>query len=177
MAKICDNQSVGELIFRDRHLLLIERRNYPQAFALPAGHLGGDTAEAGALRETNEEVGIALLPTENALIWRGEIQNPCKREGRSHHFWSVFRAASWNGEPKAGSAAKRYFFASSEVLQKLARRTEYFLGKYGIPYAKVDEITRAIFGEAQDPKTDIEWLHEMGLEPAWYYILKAQKII
>ncbi len=39
MPKICDNKSVGIIVWRDNKVLLIERKKFHFGFALPAGHL------------------------------------------------------------------------------------------------------------------------------------------
>ena len=173
MAKICDNKSVGQLLYHDRHLVLIKRKNYPQAYALPAGHLDGDEFLAGALRETEEEVGVIV--TENKLVWKGLVANPCKRDGGTYHEWEVYKAQSWKGEPKAGSDAKEFLWVLPAELKRLAERTEYFIKKYQTD--DVGALTKAIFGDPAEKKTDPEWIAEMGLEPVWYFILKELKIL
>lgn len=175
MAKRCDNTSVGQILRREGAFVLIERKNYPQAFALPAGHTDGDAYAPAALRETREEVGAEV--GENRLVWQGRIENPCKREGGDYHAWEVYEADSFAGELKAGDDAKSYFLAAPLELRRLAKRTEYFMGKYGIVWTDVNALTRAIFGNPADKTTDIEWKAEMGLEPVWYFILKQAKLI
>ncbi|MDP1689522.1 MAG: hypothetical protein Q8L47_05375 [bacterium] len=56
-------------------------------------------------------------------------------------------------------------------------RTEYFIKKYTIPYTDISNLIKTIFGSPEKTNTDLEWQKEMGLEPAWYYILKELKII
>ena len=171
MGKICDHTSVGQVVWQGgRDLLMIERLNYPQAFALPAGHLDGDSYEDGAKRETKEEVGLEIV--DNDCLFHCQVDNPCKRENGTRHNWKIYRAHFWNGEVKAVSDAKRFFWASPERLRELAKRTEYFMGKYGLPFDRVGDLTKAIFGDPQAKKTDPEWVQEMGLEPVWYYLLK-----
>ena len=172
MAKICDNKSVGQIIRDGEKIVLIERKNYPESYALPAGHVDADINFAdAAIRESQEEVGVTIL--ENKMVFREDIDNPCKREGGSHHLWEVYDAVKWNGELKASSDAKSYLWADTDALIRLARRTEYFIQKYGIPYTEVGKLTVAIFGADPNLKTtDLEWKAEMGLEPVWYYILK-----
>jgi len=172
MAKRCDNTSVGQIIrLYNGDLVYIERKSYPQAYALPAGHVDGDNPwSAGVERECKEEVGIEIV--KNTLVFKEEIDNPCKREGGSHHLWEVYQAEEWNGEPNAGDDAKAAYWGSAEKIGELARRTEYFMAKYGIPYDGVGALTRAIFGDPALKNIDPEWVSEMGLEPVWYYILK-----
>jgi ADP-ribose pyrophosphatase YjhB (NUDIX family) len=177
MAKICDNGSVGEIIERGGKFAIVERGNYPEAYACPAGHVDGDADwNEGVKRECREEVGLDIL--EDVLVFEEEIDNPCKREGGSHHFWRVYRASSFGGELKAGDDAKKASWKTLEELRILAARTEYFMAKFGISYEKVGALTKAVFGEnPEEKKTDPEWKAEMGLEPVWYYILKKSNII
>ena len=132
--------------------------------------------EAMAKRCDNTSVG-QILRRDGALVWRGRIENPCKREGGDHHVWEVYEAGSFTGELKAGDDAKSYFLAAPEELRRLAKRTEYFMKKFGIVWTDVGALTRAIFGSPADKTTDPEWKGEMGLEPAWYFILKQMKVI
>ncbi len=170
MAKICDNTSSGTIFEGNGNILLIERKNYPESIALPAGHFDGDTSGENSVRESSEEVG--LTPQKIEMIWSGRVDNPCKREGGTHHDWSVFLAMSWDGEVKAGDDAKEAFLATKDELLKYAERTEYFMQKYKVPYTEVGSLTRAIFGDTANKNTDPEWKEEMGLEPVWYKILK-----
>src|SRR3989344_456590 len=142
--KICDNKSVGQIIYKGPEILLIERRNYPRSYALPAGHLDGDDFETAALRETKEETGIVI--TKNKLVWEGKINNYCKRQNGSYHQWAVFQAEEWSAEAVAGSDAKKVFWAPIDSLKKMALRTAYFLEKYKLNYEQVGELTGKIFG-------------------------------
>lgn len=175
MPKICDNTSVGQIIKQDGSFLMIERFNYPQSYAFVAGHGDGLAMEAAAKKESLEEAGIEIV--ENKLVWKGNINNFCKREGGNHHVWEVFEAIFWTGEPKAGDDAKEFFWALPERLRQLANRTEYFMKKYDIFYDRVADLTKAIFGDPKDKKTDPQWQNDMGLEPVWYFILKELKIL
>ena len=176
MAKICDNTSVGQIILNGGNIAVIERHNYPQAYALPAGHVDGDNPwSAGVERECREEVGLKIL--KNKLVLKKELDNPCKREGGSHHLWEIYEAIAWRGELKAGDDAKRAFWKTPEELQAFAARTEYFMRKYNLPYSEVGKLTHAIFGNPATKQTDPEWVSEMGLEPCWYYFLKELKLI
>ena len=174
MGKICDHRCSGIIIRRANEVLSIVRNNYPQAFALPAGHLDGDTPEVSSKKESEEEVGLQIVSQK--LVFFDDIDNPCKREGGNQHEWSVFQAIDWRGTPLAGSDAKSFRWVSLEELKKMAEQTEYFMKKYSLEYIQVGDLTRAIFGNANEGKTDPEWLAEMGLEPVWYYILKSESV-
>lgn len=172
MAKICDNKNAGMVIARAKKFVVIERRNYPEAYALPAGHLDGDSFRVAAIREVKEEVGLAVVSTLG--LYSGTIDNPCKRENGSEHSWEVYQACNWSGELKAGDDAKKATWMSLDDLRTLAKRTEYFSRhKYQIPWYEVGALVRAIFGDPQNKNTDPEWKEQMGLEPVWYYILRV----
>lgn len=171
MPKICDNKSVG-VIIEDNHGVsaLIERENYPEAFAPIAGHVDGTAEDEAAKNEAKEEGGLTL--GEFTKVFEEDISNPCKREGGSHHFWTVYESHSWTGELKASSDAKKAHWMTPEQVRRIAARTEYFMRKYGVGYEDVDRLTRAIFGDPEKKLTNPEWKREMGLEPVWYYIYK-----
>lgn len=182
MAKVCDHTSVGLVLIDERFripemmsILMIERHNYPQALALPAGHCDGDDFWVALERESMEEVGIR--PICSKLVFGGRVNNPCKREDGSHHVWGVFRSTQWDGEVAAGSDAKRFFWTTFEELRKCAARTEFFIKKYSIDWQDVDKLTKAIFGDPKNPQVDSEWQAEMGLEPVWFFILKKLNYI
>ncbi len=175
MPKLCDNTSVGQIIRKDGDFLMIDRHNYPESFAFVAGHGDGLALDAAAKKETQEEVGITII--ENKLLWRGTINNQCKRVGGDHHLWEIFETVSWSGEPKAGDDAKSFFWAMPERLRQLANRTEYFMKKYDINYDRVGDLTKAIFGDPVNKLTDVEWSKDGGLEPVWYFILKQIEIL
>jgi len=158
------------VIARAKKIVVILRRNYPEAYALPAGHLDGDADfKVAAIREAQEETGIVV--SSAIQMWSSEIDNPCKRGG-SKHRWEVYYANHWSGELKAGDDAKKAVWMSIDDLRRLAERTEYFSRyKYQIPWYQVGALTRAIFSDPANPKTDPEWKEQMGLEPVWYYIL------
>ncbi len=171
MTKICDRKCVGQIIRRHSYTLCIVRRNYPRAFALPAGHVDGDSSfEAAAVRETKEETDIDIR--SNRLVWSGILLNPCRREEGIYHDWRVYRADSWAGEPNPGDDAKTTFWASPEKLQALAKRTEYFIERRHLRPDLVGEVSASIFGSPNAGHTNPEWVAEMGLEPVWYFILK-----
>lgn len=175
MLKKCDNTSSGVIFEKDDKIVLIKRLNYPEAIALPAGHLDGDDPMTNAKKESIEEVGLA--PSELKLVFEEDINNPCKREGGNHHYWFVFRAIDWNGALKHGSDAREAFWTSMNELKVFALRTEYFVKKYNIQHNEVGRLTFAIFGDPAQKNTDTEWKSNMGLEPVWYKILKDLKII
>ena len=73
MSKLCDNKSVGMLVWRDGKLLLVERKRPPFGFAPPAGHVDEDKSfEVAAKRELKEEVGLEADSME-LLMGGGKI--------------------------------------------------------------------------------------------------------
>ena len=91
MSKVCDHTSVGMLVWNGDELLLIERAKPPFGFAVPAGHVDGDSSyEVAARRELKEEVGLDAVNLE--LVAEGRKENPCRREGGSWHYWKFYKA-------------------------------------------------------------------------------------
>jgi ADP-ribose pyrophosphatase YjhB (NUDIX family) len=171
--KLCDNKSAGIMICQANNIVVIERRNYPEAYALPAGHLDGDDFKVAAIREAKEETGIVVSSAICMSLYK--LDNPCKRVNGSYHLWEVYYANNWSGELKAGDDAKKVSWMSIDDLRRLAKRTEYFSRhKYKIPWYEVGALTRAIFGDPENKHTDPEWKEQMGLEPVWYFILRSQ---
>lgn len=172
--KACDNKSVGIIVMSGNRLLMIERLNYPQAYALPAGHLDGDDFPAAAVRELREETGLVVTAENLELVFSGTVSNPCRRENGFFHDWKACRLIGLpqKSEAIAGDDAKKVFWADKADWVKLARRTEYFMSKYKRSWLEVGMLTREIFGASKKEETDPEWKAEMGLEPVWYFILR-----
>lgn len=155
MAKY-DNTSVGLIVEdKDGKFLIIERMKYPFGFAAPAGHLDGDTFEAGLVREVKEEVGLDVQKYKKVLDQR--FDNPCRREGGNWHHWQVYRADEWSGEVKRSpDETKQALWLSRSEIGALAERTEaYVRGKI----------------------SESEWQARPGLEAVWYEIFKLLQII
>jgi 8-oxo-dGTP pyrophosphatase MutT (NUDIX family) len=162
--KTCDHKSVGIIVKNDGRILIIERKKFPAGFALPAGHLDGDTFRNAALRELKEETGINATRLEH--LFSVEMPNPCRRQGGTRHQWEVFRASEWQGELKrAEDETKSMEWATSERLRNLASRTEEFAKKHNIPLSDLTALTSAL-------SADAEWQSSPGLEPVWYRFLK-----
>jgi 8-oxo-dGTP diphosphatase len=82
-------------------VLMVERRNAPQGWALPGGFVDvGETVEEAALREVREETGL-----EVELVRQFHVYSDPKRDARGHTASVVFVARGW-GKPKAASDAK-----------------------------------------------------------------------
>lgn len=174
MAKVCDNTTVG-VVMKNKQgdLLLIERKNWPYGMALPAGHLDGDSAEKGAVREIAEEVGLNILSQE--LVFEKKLDNPCKRIGGDKHFWYVYEAKEWRGEPfireEEIEKVRKISWTPAGELKALSVRTEEFARRYWLDSEKdLASLTYALCD-------DKEWQNWPGLEPVWRLILKSLKII
>lgn len=169
MDKPCDHKSAGVLVEKGENILIIERKRFPAGFALPAGHLDGDSFEEAARRELWEETGVTTEEVEQLLDI--ELPNPCRRTDGTHHHWQVFRAKNWSGKLKrAEDETKSIEWAAPERIKKLALRTEEFSKKHNVSVADLTNVTKAL-------SNDFEWQSSPGLEPVWFYLLKHLKII
>ncbi|MGH8502364.1 MAG: NUDIX domain-containing protein [Gammaproteobacteria bacterium] len=84
-----------------RRVVLIERRHPPLGWALPGGFVDiGETLEAAAMREAQEETGLNVI-LERLL---GCYSNP-QRDPRGHTVSAVYIARA-SGEPLAADDAK-----------------------------------------------------------------------
>ena len=107
MDKTCDHTSVGVLVWRDKKLLLIERKKFPFGFAPPAGHVDGDVSfEVAAKRELAEEVD--LWARDLRLIFAGRKENLCQRQDGNWHEWKIYEAEV-EGEIKASQDETKSF--------------------------------------------------------------------
>ena len=84
-----------------RPIILIERQNEPYGWALPGGFVDyGETVEAAARREAEEEVGLQV-----ALIEQFQVYSNPNRDPRQHTMSVVFLAEA-TGDPQAADDAK-----------------------------------------------------------------------
>ncbi|MGL5081639.1 MAG: NUDIX domain-containing protein [Microcoleaceae cyanobacterium] len=101
-----------ELVDRPtRPIVLIERRNLPYGWAIPGGFIDyGESAEAAAKREAQEETGLKVSLTEQFYVY----SNP-ERDSRQHTLAIVFLATA-TGKPEAADDAKAVgIFESDQV--------------------------------------------------------------
>jgi 8-oxo-dGTP diphosphatase len=91
-----------ELVDRpQRPIILIERLNEPYGWAIPGGFVDyGETVEAAAIREAQEEIGLSV-----ALLEQFHCYSDPNRDPRQHTLSVVFIAWA-QGEPQAGDDAK-----------------------------------------------------------------------
>ena len=155
MAKICDNKSVGMLVYKNESLLLIERKKFPFGFAPPAGHVDDKgTFENAAKEEIEEEVGLTPLKIE--LIKEGRKENPCRREGGTWHYWKIYKVEAEGDIKRSEDETKQAGWFTNDQIKELAQRTEiYRAGKL----------------------SEEEWQKAPGIEPVWYDWLKELQII
>ena len=93
-------------------ILLIEKKRGLGAGKVngPGGRIEpGETPEEGAIRETQEEVGI----TPTGIEWAGELSFQF-RDGYSLHVM-VYRASGWTGELGETDEAKPFWCSTSEI--------------------------------------------------------------
>lgn len=84
-----------------RPIILIERRNEPFGWAIPGGFVDyGESVEAAARREAQEEVGLQV-----ELIEQFQVYSDPSRDPRQHTLSVVFLAEA-AGEPQAADDAK-----------------------------------------------------------------------
>lgn len=84
-----------------RPIVLIERLNPPHGWAIPGGFVDyGESVEAAAVREAQEEVGLAVQLIEQLCLYSDPARDP-----RQHTISLVFIATA-TGEPTAQDDAK-----------------------------------------------------------------------
>jgi 8-oxo-dGTP pyrophosphatase MutT (NUDIX family) len=84
------HRSVGAIIINDGQALLLKRRKYPYKYSIPAGHLEeGEDPDRAVAREVMEETGIEKPYKEFEQIFRGKIDDPCRR-GCDIHDWNLY---------------------------------------------------------------------------------------
>jgi 8-oxo-dGTP pyrophosphatase MutT (NUDIX family) len=84
------HRSVGALIVNDGELLFLKRRKYPYKYSIPAGHLEEDeNPDKAVAREVMEETGIERPHEAFEQVFRGKIDDPCRR-GCDVHDWNLY---------------------------------------------------------------------------------------
>ena len=123
--------TVDLIIELDGSVLLIERRNPPEGWALPGGFVDyGETLESAAVREAKEETGLDV-----ELLRQFHTYSEPGRDPRHHTVTTVFVAKA-QGKAVAGDDARearlfqrqnlpeRIAFDHREILH------DYFTGRY-----------------------------------------------
>ncbi len=95
-----------ELVDRPhRPIVLIERLNPPEGWAIPGGFVDyGESVETAAKREANEETGLQVELVEQFHVYSAPDRDP-----RQHTLSVVFLATA-QGEPNVGDDAKNLGF-------------------------------------------------------------------
>jgi 8-oxo-dGTP diphosphatase len=108
--------TVDIVVIRSRKVLLIERKNPPEGWALPGGFIDyGEASETAAARELEEETG--LIASELTLL--GVYSEP-HRDPRFHTL-SVVYLAQTEGVAQAGDdAARAEWFAFNQLPTQIA---------------------------------------------------------
>jgi ADP-ribose pyrophosphatase YjhB (NUDIX family) len=123
--------TVDLIIEYNEGIILIERKNPPDGWALPGGFVDyGETLESAARREAKEETGLDV-----ELIRQFHAYSDPKRDPRHHTITIVFVAHA-TGSPKAGDDAKELgIFTENTLPDKIAFDhrailTDYFSGRF-----------------------------------------------
>lgn len=93
---------IVELIDRPhRPIILIERKNPPNGWAIPGGFVDyGEAVETAARREAQEEISLQVELLEQFYVYSDPDRDPRK------HTLSIVFIATATGEPKAADDAK-----------------------------------------------------------------------
>lgn len=107
-------------------VVLILRKNDPEAWALPGGFVDyGETLEEAAVREAQEETGLAV----EALSQFHTYSDP-RRDPRQHTISTVFIAKA-KGRPRPGDdAARTGIFAEKKLPSPMAFDHQKILEEY-----------------------------------------------
>ncbi|GAA5070057.1 NUDIX hydrolase [Roseibacterium beibuensis] len=109
------------VVMRDKHVLLVKRRNEPDAglWGFPGGHVDlGETALAAAARELREETGVVGLPAQY-LTNVDVIVHDGGGDVRFHFLLTAVLCTYVSGEPVAADDVSEAGWVSvSDVLKR-----------------------------------------------------------
>lgn len=112
--------TAGVVCFRGREVLLIKRGNPPRQgqWSLPGGRIEwGETSEAAALRELNEETGVEAELLGLVDVVDGIMTSRATGEVTRHYIMVDYAARWLSGEPVAGDdAVDAAFFRFEDAL-------------------------------------------------------------
>lgn len=157
---VCDHTSVGVIVTDDDgRYLLIERAEYPHAWALPAGHFD-DHGNPGktASEKVSEETGLTIGQLEHMTGgWR---PNQCcrlvRRGSTPGHHWTIYRAIVTSEPAPSADKTRVARWVTGAELQALADRTAAY---------------------ARGKVTETEWAASPGLEDVWRWWLRRVGIL
>lgn len=123
--------TVDVIVIREGYVLMIERKNFPEGWALPGGFVDyGESTEAAAGRELSEETGLRLRSLDLLGVYSAPGRDP------RFHTLTVVYTAEADGEATAGDDARdvkwwptnalpeRIAFDHRQIIEDaLARRT------------------------------------------------------
>ncbi len=115
------------IAYRDRGIILIERKNTPHGWALPGGFVDeGESVEHAALREAKEETGLDVT-----LVSQFGVYSDPRRDPRQHTLSVVFLAECHAGTPVAqDDAAALRFITAMPPAQELVFDHAHILRDY-----------------------------------------------
>jgi len=123
--------TIDLIIEYNKGIILINRKNPPEGWALPGGFVDyGESLEAAAVREAREETGL-----EVELLRQFHAYSDPKRDPRHHTITIVFIAKA-KGQATAGDDAKELGLFNKDTLpDQLAFDhrdiiNDYFTGRY-----------------------------------------------
>lgn len=123
--------TVDLIIEYNEGIILIERKNPPDGWALPGGFVDyGETLESAARREAKEETGLDV-----ELVRQFHAYSDPGRDPRHHTITIVFVAHA-KGRPKAGDDAKEIGIFTENILpdkiafDHRAILKDYFSGRF-----------------------------------------------
>lgn len=97
-------------------IVLIERKNPPHGWAIPGGFLDwGESVETCAVREAQEETGLAVKLEELFYVYSDPVRDP-----RHHTVTTVFIASARGAPVAADDAAEAGLFTAQTLPDPLA---------------------------------------------------------
>jgi 8-oxo-dGTP diphosphatase len=101
-----------ELVQREHHIVMIERKNPPYGYALPGGFVEiGETTMAAAIREAEEETNLKITDVVQFHTYSDPVRDP-----RGHGI-TVCYVAKALGEPIAADDAKKIVLFNTKDCQ------------------------------------------------------------